>query len=290
MKHPRPILIAGPTASGKSSLALKLARECNGVIINADALQVYNCYDVLTARPSVVDHETVPHMLYGHQPNAHGYSVGAWLGEIKNILQEIENTAIIVGGTGLYFKSLLEGLAYIPLPDQKIRDEIIAEFEAEGLAHIQARLKAIDPTLYARVDIQNPRRVMRGLEVFEQTGRTLSSWQDDTAPPILNSDECTKYVIMPEVETTNARIAKRFEQMMELGALEEVQAQMPFDPTLPANKALGAREIAAFIDGTMTKDEAIAKSITLTCQYAKRQRSWFRSNMSTWDFQDKPIL
>ena len=289
MHHPRPILIAGPTASGKSSLALKLAVECNGVIINADALQVYECYSILTARPNDRDIHQVDHHLYGHIPNIEGYSVGVWLNEIKALLDSLTKTPIIVGGTGLYFKSLTEGLAYIPPTEPKIREQIQAEFEEHGLAFIQNKLKHVDPDIIVTIDIQNPRRVMRALEVFEQTGRTLSSWQADTPAPLIESENCQRIVIMPDVETTNKRITDRFSSMMDTGAVAEVRAQMPFDPKLPANKALGALQIAAYLDGELSKEAAIEQSVILTRQYAKRQRSWFRSNMKGWEFRNNPI-
>lgn len=279
----QPILIAGPTASGKSALALKLAREFNGTIINADALQVYACYHVLTARPSLDDQKQAPHALYGYVENKLGYSVGTWLTDLKNTLSQIKNTPIIVGGTGLYFKALTEGLVDIPEIDEMTRKSVSDDHQKLGFGAMQEKLQQIDSQICTTIDIQNPRRVLRAIEVFEQTGRPLSDWQKDTPAPLLPSSLCRKIVVMPDTALTDERIKARFEIMIKTGAIEEVEAQLPFMPNLPANKAIGAREIASYLNGEISLEDAKTQGALLTRQYAKRQRSWFRSNMKDWE-------
>ena len=282
-------LIAGPTASGKSALALKIAQQNDGVVINADALQVYASYRLLTARPSDEDQALAPHHLYGHVDNLQPYSVGHWLKEVESILSTIKSPKIIVGGTGLYFKALTKGLADIPEISEGVKRDVQNHFENFGREGLQNQVRTCDPDLWQRVDQQNHRRLMRALEVFWQTGKPLSQWQSETPTPLIDPNSVTKIVVCPDVEQTNRRIKDRFHSMMREGAVDEVQAQLPFDANLPANQALGAKEIASYLEGELSFDEAIELSIIATRQYAKRQRSWLRSHMKDWDWRAHPF-
>ncbi len=276
-------LIAGPTASGKSSLAIEIAQKTGAAIINADALQVYREYQILTARPSEHELRQAPHYLYGHIGSDAGYSVGAWLREVERLISEFDQPLIIIGGTGLYFSALLDGLSDIPAIKPEVRENLQSAFEQNGIAYLQAQLEKSDPIVAKRIDMQNPRRVMRALEVFLSTGKPLSAWQDETPPPILRRDEVTKFLLMPSVETTNERIERRFDVMLETGAIEEVEAQLEnWEPSSPANQALGAKEIAQYLRGETPLEQAREMGVTATRQYAKRQRTWFRSRMKDW--------
>jgi len=274
-----PVLIAGPTASGKSALALAIAREQGGVIVNADALQVYDNWRILSARPSLADESQARHALYGHVPGRAEYSAGHWLRDVAPFLQGPER-AIIVGGTGLYFAALTDGLADIPAtpPDLRQRgDEIRAR---DGL---QALIDALDPETLARIDTRNPMRVQRAWEVLQATGRGLAAWQDDTPPPLLPLDACQPLLVEAGKEWLNARIARRFDAMLESGALDEVRANLPdWDAARPSSKAIGAPELVAYLRGELTLDQAREAATIATRQFAKRQRSWFRAKMRRW--------
>lgn len=274
-----PVLIAGPTASGKSALALAIAREQGGVIVNADALQVYDNWRILSARPSAGDESQARHALYGHVPGAAEYSAGHWLRDVAPFLQGPER-AIIVGGTGLYFTALTDGLADIPAtpPDLRQRgDEIRAR---DGL---QALIDALDPETLARIDTRNPMRVQRAWEVLQATGRGLAAWQDDTPPPLLPLDACQPLLVEAGKEWLNARIARRFDAMLESGALDEVRANLPdWDAARPSSKAIGAPELVAYLRGELSLEQARALATIATRQFAKRQRSWFRAKMRQW--------
>lgn len=275
----RPVLIAGPTASGKSALALSIARSSGGVIVNADALQVYENWRLITARPSRAEEEAATHLLYGHIPFDQPYSVGHWLREVAPLLSGGPRP-IIVGGTGLNFTALTEGLVDIPLTPQKVRAKGEALLAAEG---IDAMLAALDEETLSRIDQQNPARVARAWEVFETTGRGLAAWQDDTPPPLLARDQATALVMMPERDVLRARIERRFDRMLADGALEEARANLPhWDPKAPSSKAIGAPELIAHLKGEITLDEARSRAIVASQQYAKRQRTWFRARMKTW--------
>ncbi|MEL6679880.1 MAG: tRNA (adenosine(37)-N6)-dimethylallyltransferase MiaA [Pseudomonadota bacterium] len=285
--EPPHILIAGPTASGKSALALALAEREGGWIVNADALQVYDGWSVLTARPPAEDLARAPHHLYGHVPRAHSYSVGDWLREVAALLDRARQTRerlIVVGGTGLYFRALCEGLAEIPATDPAIRQAANARREAEGTAPFLADLAARDPETLSGIDRNNPMRVQRAWEVLEQTGKGLSAWQATTPPPLLAQGQAHRLVLTPEVPWLNARIATRFEQMLDLGAREEVAAVLRegWDPTLPSSKALGAADLIAAHRSEITEADAVARAVTATRQFAKRQRTWFRARMADW--------
>jgi tRNA dimethylallyltransferase len=284
MPPDKPVLIAGPTASGKSGLALAIAEAQGGVIVNADALQVYEGWRALTARPGPEEEARAPHLLYGHVPFEADYSVGDWLRAVKPIL-EGDARPIIVGGTGLYFRALTEGLAEIP----PIPPEIRAEAESRETADMLARLDAEDPAILARIDTQNPARIRRAWEVLTGTGRALSAWQDETAPPLLPPSETFPILLDAERDWLNARIEARFDQMLEDGALGEARSNLDrWDRAGGARKAIGAPELIAHLRGELTLDEARAAAITATRQYAKRQRTWFRARMRDWHRLPRP--
>ncbi len=270
-----PVLIAGPTASGKSALALEIAARQGGVIVNADASQVYDCWRVITARPSAEEEAQAPHLLYGHISAQTPYSTGHWLREVTPLLTGAARP-IIVGGTGLYFAALTKGLAHIPEtpPDVRQRGDKMATADM---------LETLDGETRARIDTQNRARVQRAWEVLENTGRGLASWQDDTAPPILSPKDCHRIVFDVEKDWLNARIERRFDLMLEGGALEEVAAQRDaYDPALPAHRAIGVPELMQYLQGDITLDTARTRTVIATRQFAKRQRTWMRSKMTDW--------
>ena len=275
----RPVLLAGPTASGKSTLAMDLARAQGRVIINADALQVYAMWQVLSARPSAEELAEVPHYLYGHVGRAQDWSVGHWLRAVAGLLREHPDP-VIVGGTGLYFRALTEGLAEIPAIAPEIRRRAEARLHADGL---QALLDDLDRPTRARLDTANPARVLRAWEVLQGTGRGLAAWQEATPPPLLAHAGCTACVLRPPVDWLNARIDLRFGQMMAGGALEEARAVLPvWDARAPWAKAIGAPELIAHLQGHISRSEAEAAARLATRRYAKRQRTWFRARMHGW--------
>ena len=272
-----PILIAGPTASGKSALALALAARDGRVVVNADALQVYGCWRILTARPSPADEAAAPHALYGHIARDAPYSVGHWLREVAPFLAR---PVVIVGGTGLYFSALTEGLADIPPTPPAIRAMADHLRETEGPA---ALLAALDPATAARIDRQNPARIQRAWEVLQSTGRGLADWQAETGPPLLPLDQAQALVLTPDPAWLNARIDRRFDAMIADGALDEARAELPYwEPNRPSARAIGAPELIAHLRGQSDLRTAIAAAKTASRQYAKRQRTWFRSRMGAW--------
>jgi tRNA dimethylallyltransferase len=274
----RPVLIAGPTASGKSALALRIAETQGGVIVNADALQVYANWRVLTARPSPEEEARAPHRLYGHVGRTQPYSVGHWLREVADVLATGARP-IIVGGTGLYFSALTEGLAVIPPIPPEVRAQGDA-LRAEGIA---ALMSGIDPETRARIDTLNPARVQRAWEVQQATGRGLASWQADTPAPLLPLADCTALVLTPAKDWLGARIDRRFDVMVAGGALDEVRAEMAdWQPDLPSARAIGAPELMAHLRGETTLEEAVHLARIATRQYAKRQRTWFRNRVRAW--------
>lgn len=271
----RPVLIAGPTASGKSALALAIARERGGVVVNADALQVYDGWRVLTARPSLEEEAEVPHALFGHIGMEQAYSVGHWLRDVRAVLDG-PHRPVIVGGTGLYFSALTEGLADVAATPREVREE------ADGLP-LEALLAGLDPETAAGLDQRNRARVQRAWEVFRATGRGLAAWQVDTPPPLLSLGTATAILLQPQVSWLDARIARRFGAMLANGALDEVRALLPrWQPNLPAFRALGAAELREHLAGRMTLSEARDQAVLASRHYAKRQRTWFRSRMREW--------
>ena len=273
----RPILIAGPTASGKSALALELAARDGRTVVNADALQVYGNWRILTARPSLEDETALPHALYGHLDRTTPYSVGDWLRDLAPLLTR---PVVIVGGTGLYFTALTEGLALIPPTPPEIRAKGDALRHAEGLAPLLAK---IDPQTRAKLDILNPMRVQRAWEVQVSTGRGLAAWQADTGPALLPLSKVEPLVLRPDTGWLDARIQRRFHQMIAQGALDEARAEAPhYNPAHPSAKAIGAAELIGHLRGESSLDQAITAAILASRQYAKRQRTWFRSRMQSW--------
>lgn len=289
-----PILIAGPTGSGKSALAMALARQFDGVIINADSQQVYAEWRVLTARPSASDEASVPHLLFGHVSVAEIYSVGRWIREVGAILEPATRSApadrrpIIIGGTGLYFRALTEGLAPIPAVPPEIRAAGEALIAREGLAQFAARLAARDPASAAALDLGNPRRVLRAWEVLEATGTGLAAWKAQTPPPLLPLEAAHAIALRPAREWLYPRLDRRFDQMIEQGALDEVAQVMALGlpSSLPGRRATGAPELAACLAGELSRDEAIAKAKMETRRYAKRQLTWIRNQMKGWTMLD----
>lgn len=271
----QPVLIAGPTASGKSGLALEIAERQGGVIVNADASQIYGCWRVITARPSAEEEARAPHRLYGHVAYDAAYSAGHWLREVQPLLQGGARP-IIVGGTGLYFMALTKGMAEIPATPPEVRQQA----DALDLATLLAEL---DPATTARIDCNNRARVQRAWEVLRATGRPLADWQDSTPAPLLPADRCAAFVMMPDKAWLEERIRRRFALMMKSGALEEVRAMRDrYDPALPSCKAIGVPELMAYLDGVCSRETAAENAAVATRQYAKRQRTWFRSKMKNW--------
>lgn len=275
----QPVLIAGPTASGKSALAAEIVARGGGVIVNADALQVYSCWRILTARPSEADEAALPHRLYGHVGRHGVYSVGHWLREVAAILAE-GLRPVIVGGTGLYFSSLTNGLAVVPAIPPEVRQAADARLLDAGLARMAAE---IDPATAARIDLLNPARVQRAWEVLQATGRGLADWQAKTGAPLLPLSQAMALVIRPDRDWLGARIDTRFDAMMAAGALDEARAALPdWDAGLPSSRAIGAPELISHLRGEIALADAIAAAGTASRQYAKRQRTWFRNRMRDW--------
>lgn len=270
-----PVLIFGPTAAGKSALAAQIVERGGGVVVNADASQVFAGWRILTARPPKAEESRLPHALYGHVPFTGSYSAGAWLRDIADILRR-PLRPVIVGGTGLYFRALTEGLADIPPVPATIR----ARGDTLPLPDLIAGL---DAETAARIDLANRARVQRAWEVLQATGRGLARWQDDTPPPLLPLVATVPLLVMPQVEALNARIAARVESMLDGGLLDEARGLHPlWHPDLPAARAIGAREVMAHLDGALTLDRLREEMVTQTRQYAKRQRTWARARMRGW--------
>ncbi|MEZ5747079.1 MAG: tRNA (adenosine(37)-N6)-dimethylallyltransferase MiaA [Paracoccaceae bacterium] len=275
----KPVLIAGPTASGKSALALSIAERQGGVIVNADALQVWACWRILSARPGQADEARAEHLLYGHLPMDGEYSVGSWLRDVAGIMASGKRM-IVTGGTGLFLSALTEGLADIPPTPPAIRAEGEGLLAAGGIA---ALLRDVDTATAARIDRRNPARVQRAWEVLRSTGRGLAAWQDDTGPPLLPLDRATALVIDADRDWLAERIDRRFDAMIANGALDEVAAILPdWNPSAPWARAIGAPELAAHLRGEMSLAEAVGAAKTASRRYAKRQRTWFRARMAAW--------
>lgn len=281
---PPPVLIAGPTASGKSDLALRIAERDGGVVVNADAAQVYDCWRVLTARPPSEDLARAPHRLYGHVDGATRYSVGAWLRDLAPLLADPPGRLVIVGGTGLYFTALTEGLTEIPPIPPEIRARSQALIDAGALDSLRADLEREDPWIYRSIDRANPARLQRAWEVLRATGRPLSDWHADGSAPLLDPARAARIVLNPDRDALADRIARRFHAMLDHGALDEVRdfLALGLDPALPAARVLGAPDLIAYLRGEASLAEATDAAITRTRQFAKRQRGWFRGRMADW--------
>lgn len=282
------ILIAGPTASGKSALALKLAERLGGVIVNADSMQVYRQLSVLTARPTPEHEARAPHRLYGIVSAAERFSVGRWLEAVDKELaaaKERRQVAIIVGGTGLYFKALTEGLAAVPEVPEEVAENWRGEAGRVGPEVLHAILAARDPQMAARIAPADGQRIVRALSVIEATGRSLADFHGQNAsPPLIELAACEAVFLDPDRAWLHARIDARFAAMLEEGALDEVRAlmEMGLDPSLPAMRAHGVPHLMAYLQGRSDLATAAARARGDTRRYAKRQKTWFRHQMRGW--------
>lgn len=276
------LLIAGPTASGKSALAIAEARKRNGVIINADSMQVYRELRVLTARPSAEEEAQAPHRLYGHVSGAEEYSVARWLGDAKSEMQNCWNNnqlPIICGGTGLYFRALEQGLAETPPIDRSVREKW-RNFQG----NLHHELSQRDPAAAQRLNPADHQRIIRALEVIESTGQTLEQWQTlATQSHFLNEINVERIYVKVQREELYLRAELRFDTMMQNGAREEASALPAFEPSRPIMKAIGVPELLAHLRGEMSEAQAISKAKTATRQYIKRQLTWVRGQMRHWE-------
>ncbi|MCP8893748.1 tRNA (adenosine(37)-N6)-dimethylallyltransferase MiaA [Shinella daejeonensis] len=282
------ILITGPTASGKSALALRLAEAHDGVVINADSMQVYDTLSVLTARPQPADMGQVDHRLYGHVPASVAYSTGDWLREsaaLVAVLRRLRRLPVFVGGTGLYFRALAGGLSQMPAIPPAVREALRARLAAEGAPALHRALAACDPATAARLNPGDGQRIVRALEIFEATGRGIGAFQTAGGAAVIDPERALKLVVQPERDVLARRIDRRFGQMLRSGAVEEVRAllSLHLPPDMPAMKAIGVPQIAAMLRGAMTEAEVAERSAAATRQYAKRQMTWFRNQLdASW--------
>lgn len=284
MSSPLITLLAGPTASGKSALALETAARTGAVIVNADSQQLYADLRVLSARPSVEEEARAAHRLYGVADAAEAWSVGRWSRAAMVLLAGLEDRPVLfVGGTGLYFTALTKGLADIPDIPREVRDATEQAFEAEGEAAYRRRLADLDPAAAARIEAGDRQRLTRAMAVAEHTGRALSDWNAETTP-LLAPGSWTGLVVEPDRAALYARCDERVAHMVEAGALEEVRALVGrgLDPALPAMKAVGVREFAAHLTGATSLEAAIEATRQATRHYAKRQLTWFRNQTPEW--------
>ncbi len=284
----RAILIAGPTASGKSALAIHVAERIGGAVINADSMQVYRDLRILTARPTPEEEREAPHLLFGHIDAALNYSVGRYLADLAETLAELAArgvTPVIAGGTGMYFKAALYGLSDIPPVPEEVRASVRAAAEGKSPQQLHAELSASDPETAARLRPTDPQRILRALEVLAATGRPLASFQGPRGAPLLDSAS-PAFFLAPARETLYARIDARFDRMMETGALEEVEALRArgLDPALPAMRAHGAPHLIAYLDGLISREEAVRRGKLDTRHYAKRQFTFARHQLPGFEW------
>ena len=277
------VLIAGPTASGKTRLAIEIANANDGVIVNTDSMQVYADLRVITARPSEKEEAQAPHVLFGHVDAAEHYSVARWLEDVAEWRAKSVGSSklIFVGGTGLYFNALLEGLSPVPTIAETVREKWRAASQSAGQGELHAELSSIDAGMAEQLDPADTQRIVRALEVIESTGTSLIEWQQEKGEPMFGSDvSIAKILKMPDRPVLHEHINQRFDVMIEEGAMGEV-AQLiarKLDPTLPAMKAIGVPQLAAVLRGELDEAEAIEKAKAATRQYAKRQSTWFRNS------------
>ena len=291
--HGAATLIAGPTASGKTALALALAAKSGAAIVNADSMQVYQVLDRLTARPSPAETALAPHHLFGHVPPAEVYSTGRWLREVEALLTGPlrERPVILVGGTGLYFRALEGGLSEMPPVPNPIRDHWRGRMISDGPEVLHAELVQRDPEAARHIRPTDGQRIVRAIEVYEATGTPLSQHQRKRGRVFVDPETTRRIVLTPERDWLRDRIARRFHAMIESGAVDEVRRlrALALDPSVPAMKAIGVRQIGAMIDGEATLDEAVRRSIDATRQYAKRQATWFRNQFGAdWQRRNGP--
>lgn len=281
------VLIAGPTASGKSALAIALAEKIGGTIVNADSMQVYRDLRILTARPTPEEEARVPHRLYGHVDAAENYSTGRWLKDVAATLADIRaegRRPILVGGTGLYFKALTGGLSDVPPVPADIRQHFRDRLEREGVETLHRELQSRDPATAARLMPRDRSRILRALEVAEATGRTLTDWHREGMPPLVDAQAAIRVFLDPDRDTLKETIARRFHAMLKAGALDEVRAldARNLPETLPAMKAHGVPWLRKVLHGEMTLEAAEEQAVIDTRQYTKRQVTWFRNQMPGW--------
>lgn len=283
------VLIAGPTASGKSALALELALATGGVIINADSMQVYRDLRIITARPTAADEALVPHRLYGHVDAAVNFSAGAWVSDAAKALDEaraLGRLPIFIGGTGLYFKALTTGLSVVPPIPAEVRDDVRARLERNGVEALHAELVRRDPHAAERLNLRDRTRIARALEVMEATGRSLLDWHQEGQPALLPKDSFRAVFLAPERDELYARIDARFDAMLGAGALREVErlAARHLDPLLPAMKAHGVPALIRHLRGELSLEEAAGIGRADTRHYAKRQFTWFRHQLPEFEW------
>jgi tRNA dimethylallyltransferase len=284
VSEPKNILIAGPTASGKSALALALAEKLGGTIVNADSMQVYRDLRIITARPTPEEEARVPHRLYGHVDAAENFSVGRWCTEVADMLaaQREAGGVVVVGGTGLYFSALTRGLAAVPPIPAQIRNEVRARLASDGAEALHAELMRRDPIAAARLMPGDRARVTRALEVILATGRSIVQWHEANMPARVDAALAAKVFLMPDRDALLRRVDARFDAMMAAGALDEVRALAArrLDPSLPAMKAHGVPWLIRHLNGEIALAEAVEGGKRDTRQYTKRQATWFRNQLS----------
>ena len=283
------VLIAGPTASGKSALALRLAKKIGGIVVNTDSMQVYRDLRILTARPSAEEEAVVPHRLYGHVDASVNFSAGAWVADAAKLLEEARRLArmpIFVGGTGLYFKVLTRGLSAVPAIPPEIREIVRARLERDGVEALHAELARRDGALAARLKPRDRTRIARALEVVEATGRSLTDWHREGLPPLLPMGSFRALFLNPERDALYAGIDARFNAMLRQGALDEVAklAARRLDPLLPAMKAHGVPPMIRHLKGEIGLEEAATIGRADTRHYAKRQFTWFRHQLPEFEW------
>ncbi|MGX9145335.1 tRNA (adenosine(37)-N6)-dimethylallyltransferase MiaA [Mesorhizobium sp. 128a] len=286
------ILIAGPTASGKSALALDLAEREGGIIVNTDSMQGYSVLDVLTARPAAAELARAPHFLYGHVHPSTAYSTGAWLRDVIKLIDDgtlarrpdgppFEHPVIFVGGTGLYFRALAEGISEMPDIPQQVRDRWRYELKEQGAAKLHRLLMHEDSAVAMQLKPTDGQRIVRALEVLDASGRSILEWQAARGRPLIDRDSARFFVIEPDRAALVERIESRFDRMLDLGALDEVKrlVALGLDPDLPAMKAIGVRELSAAMADDISFPQAIERCKAATRQYSKRQTTWFRHQL-----------
>jgi len=283
------VLIAGPTASGKSALALQLAQNTGGVVINTDSMQVYRDLRIITARPTAEEEALVPHRLYGHVDAAINFSAGAWVTDAAKVLSEVRaegRLPIFIGGSGLYFKALTRGLSAVPRIPPEVREGVRARLEREGVEALHAELTRRDPVSAERLKPRDRTRIARALEVVEATGRSLTDWHREGLPPLLPPGEFSALFLAPERDQLYARIDARFDAMLATGALDEVAAlaARKLDPLLPAMKAHGVPVLIRHLNGEITQEETAEIGRADTRHYAKRQFTWFRHQLPEFEW------
>lgn len=283
------VLIAGPTASGKSALALELAQNAGGIVINADSMQVYRDLRTITARPTPDEEVRVPHRLYGHVDAAVNFSAGAWVTDAAQMLGEAQaegRLPIFIGGTGLYFKALTAGLSVVPPIPAEVREDVRGRLEENGVEALHAELARRDSRAAERLNLRDRTRIARALEVIEATGRSLLDWHHEGQPPLLTKDSFRAVFLAPERDELYARIDARFDAMLGTGALAEVErlAARHLDPLLPAMKAHGVPALIRHLRGELSLEEAAIIGRADTRHYAKRQFTWFRHQLPEFEW------